>query len=614
MKWIIVAVLLLFCLPALAQSNKYFLPTPVTQSNGRPFNAATVLLKNAGTSTTAYTLTYLDNSGGAYYATTAIASGFYDIYVNGVQWRSYQYIDGSTQALGNIGKGVTALDDTTALKAATAAGDTAAVRYLKGFSAAATPRSLNGEGLFTEIDSAFAEDGRDYFDNATAGKQWKRIGSGASTALPTHSYATGRSVIDSLGIYKTLADAVGYVNPRWYGALTFNEAGANDSVNQDAIAKAITNANSWRMDVKLTKPVAGWAYKVKPDSNGAIFRLPTTGTAFYGNTKGTTGDIADIWVTDNAGVDSVWLFATQGAPSGSSTSNNASGIYDLGVFFDTTGVPFTHAGLFWAHDLNDNTVVSNVRTVGVVADSTNGAIKVSGSNSGVARFNDIYIFFDKPDATNMRKKVAMVVTNGGNINISGTFKADEASHVIYASNAMRGNIEQIIYERQNQTGPVSIITYDGTSSSMESAVLHVDNITVQSNGGASTLSMVTLRGGAATDVPYIMIDSYFLNLADYLVKDEITGTPYGNDIVRDSQSQGGYYAIGRFGGLHPAIFKSRLGFTFDDGTRQMNLYGIDTTDVSTQDTTYFWFVDPTTNNSFWIGFPSSQILGTKPTP
>ena len=86
MKRIILAILMLAGL--CSGTTRYFLPVSVESSNGRPILNADVDVYDAGTSTKAEDLTWLD--AGRYYWTdsTQVPAGSYDIYVNGIVWQT----------------------------------------------------------------------------------------------------------------------------------------------------------------------------------------------------------------------------------------------------------------------------------------------------------------------------------------------------------------------------------------------------------------------------------------------------------------------------------------------------------------------------------------------
>jgi len=88
-KLIVITILILPLL--LFATDKYFMPIPVTSSNGRPINDATVGLYQADT--LVYAMIYLENSAGEYYFTSQITQGVYDIYLNGTLWREGIYIE-----------------------------------------------------------------------------------------------------------------------------------------------------------------------------------------------------------------------------------------------------------------------------------------------------------------------------------------------------------------------------------------------------------------------------------------------------------------------------------------------------------------------------------------
>ncbi len=111
-------ILALLLLPVLAWGQaKTFLPFPVTSSNGRPINDADVDLYKAGTTTKQADLTYLKGSGGWYYwtgDTLTVPSGNYDVYVNGILWRSNVKLNVTDQDIKNKIYGNTSATDTVA--------------------------------------------------------------------------------------------------------------------------------------------------------------------------------------------------------------------------------------------------------------------------------------------------------------------------------------------------------------------------------------------------------------------------------------------------------------------------------------------------------------------
>lgn len=165
--------ILLLTVGARAQS-KYFLPYVITQSNGRPYNSADVDLYTTGTTTKVYDLTYLDNSGGSYYTTSQIATGTYDIYVNGLLWRSGVYINTTEQSITNLQDSTrqnlySRVADTTALKALTRPDSVGATVFLESLSSS----NAYGGGLMVRRSSGSA-DGITTFA-ASGGGYWVRV-------------------------------------------------------------------------------------------------------------------------------------------------------------------------------------------------------------------------------------------------------------------------------------------------------------------------------------------------------------------------------------------------------------------------------------------------------
>lgn len=184
-----IAILFLLLTGFLFAQNKYFLPIQISQSNGRPLNSANVDLYNAGTSTKAYDLTYLDNSDGSYYNASAITTGFYDVYVNGRSWRSGIYINTTEQDITQLQDSTrqflySRVPDTTTLKAITP--DSAGVTmHLESLSSTNT----NGGGLFVYKSSGSA----DYVLSfaASGGGIWERAEAKYNWIDPKWAGATG---------------------------------------------------------------------------------------------------------------------------------------------------------------------------------------------------------------------------------------------------------------------------------------------------------------------------------------------------------------------------------------------------------------------------------------
>lgn len=158
---------------ALSAQTRYYWPSPVNSSNGRPLNNAAVYLFDTEADTLFRQLTFATGSDGRYYSTSAIPTGTYTLkYLSGGSYYSIAghvnvRYDASALDFSVISKGVISVEDTTVLKLRSANGDTARVVHLKQLSSSNT----NGGGMFVYSDSAYPE-GSIAFESSTQGKQW----------------------------------------------------------------------------------------------------------------------------------------------------------------------------------------------------------------------------------------------------------------------------------------------------------------------------------------------------------------------------------------------------------------------------------------------------------
>ena len=185
---------------ALSAQTKFFLPLVVESSNGRPIKNQTVVLYKD--SSPVDTTVWLDAGYYYYTDTTVVTPGVYDIYVNGIEWRTNvwihygseyysvrgedllpsakdtinAFIEDSLDAAvtdwrSDIEDSISTENDTTALKLNDA--PEGHLCYLKQLSSANT----NGAGWFVAVDSAYAENAysKGYvYPHPTAAMQWVR--------------------------------------------------------------------------------------------------------------------------------------------------------------------------------------------------------------------------------------------------------------------------------------------------------------------------------------------------------------------------------------------------------------------------------------------------------
>jgi hypothetical protein len=177
--------LLLLLTIACAAQTRYYWPSPVNSSNGRPLNGQTLGVFDATADTLVATLTYATGSDGRYYSTTPIPTGTYTLKMQiGGNWiaikghENIKYTDWSMTEIREIVgdslnavlvdsfKAALTVADTTALKTTT--GNAGEFVYLKQLSSSNTA----GGGLFV-YQSSGTVDGVTTFA-ASGGGVWVR--------------------------------------------------------------------------------------------------------------------------------------------------------------------------------------------------------------------------------------------------------------------------------------------------------------------------------------------------------------------------------------------------------------------------------------------------------
>ena len=374
------------------------------------------------------------------------------------------------------------------------------------------------------------------------------------------------TALQRLALIDFVALSTGEVNPGMFESpgtpyAPISQGGDPDS-NFVYIERAMIKAGSMVVPFKAKKSGKniGWAIEVAPQSNGAMFQISNQGTIYDGMNGGTSGTwpvSKATWViTKEPGIDSVIVFSTLAA-----NGNNGVQLTNWAISFDTTGVA---AGDTWSRasfadlpNINDNFRANNIRVGHWVADSTQGAINVyanGGGGLGTANLGDLYFF--PLDSSDDRSRWPLVLgrpTATGainNLNITGTFKADATTGLIYFWSGVRGGfIENMVYETQSQfgyqRGPVDLFVTDATYLNGFNSNLHltIGNLSAQSNdrnwdgnGAPRTHTLHLMRGDNYQDVPVgITILNGFLNLYNNLVTDSITGTPIGHTPVWSSE-------------------------------------------------------------------------------
>ncbi len=367
------------------------------------------------------------------------------------------------------------------------------------------------------------------------------------------------SQLDRLGYRDFIALSQGYTTPGMFQSAGTPYAAVRDGGNKDSnyvyIERAISKAQSLRTKFLAAKSGAqiGYAIDVAPQANGAMFQIGSQGVILDGGNGGTSGsgiNSLGTWlITKEAGIDSVIVFSCLSA-------NGVNGVQlqNWGVVFDTTGQAaadiWKRASFFDGPNVNDNFRASNIRVGHAMADSSNGVINIyanGGGGLGTANLEDIYIFFS--DSADYRKRWPLVIGHPGatgavnNLNISGTFKVDAGTGLMYIWTSIRGGfIENAVYETQSefgfQRGPVDLFVTDATYVNGFNSSLHftVGNLTAQSNdknwdtkGASRPHTLHKMRGDNYQDVPAgITFLNGFLNLYNHIVKDDITGDPWGD--------------------------------------------------------------------------------------
>ena len=173
---------------ALSAQTRYYWPSPVNSSNGRPLNNAAVYLFDTSQDTSLGALTFATGSDGRYYRTTAIPTGTYTLkYLSGGTYYSIaghvgvKITDWSLSELREIvgdsvaalsADGVTVLNDGTLKQKVF---PTTAALSLASADSVGMTAVVKDNGVFMYDDSSAYEDGNNYLAASTAGYQWKRL-------------------------------------------------------------------------------------------------------------------------------------------------------------------------------------------------------------------------------------------------------------------------------------------------------------------------------------------------------------------------------------------------------------------------------------------------------
>jgi hypothetical protein len=149
--------------------TKYFLPTPVTSSSGRPIANQTVTLYQNSVLTE--TLTWQEAGRYYYTDTTVVTPGVYDIYINGIEWQTGTYLNygantaATTAAV--ISDSIAVVPDTVALQLKNMAkGRQCSIKQLSS-------TNPYGATTYTAVDSGYPEThGGTVYNHITPGLQW----------------------------------------------------------------------------------------------------------------------------------------------------------------------------------------------------------------------------------------------------------------------------------------------------------------------------------------------------------------------------------------------------------------------------------------------------------